>query len=299
MDPLENVCRIVHARGGHIRNLEKAESASGRIPWYSIGERSRRRLEIASLRTLVAVCNKQIGPDGVLRLANLAGSLLWHRAAQTVIPNKNPYGRAAQEHFETILELALKGKDDLELFPLQGGQSYSRLSDLPEVAEHLSRSFIEVTVRGIIAERAAVAASTVFAHQRSVDDNRPVMTVQHIASGLRAKFTLKEPGIGAVFSKPYNIQSIDPENPGISTQWENFVGLGIGEQIYREAHRLDPDVRWLSGATSSYSTRLREKLHASDPYIWSGRCDWCENKLAHHGLYSWRDADKEFFIDHP
>ncbi|MGY4541359.1 hypothetical protein ACVWY0_001268 [Arthrobacter sp. UYNi723] len=298
MDPLEDVCRAVHARGGHIRSLEKAETASTMLPWYRLGERSRLRLEIASLHTSIAVCNEKIGPDGVERLANRAGSRLWHQAAENVIPNKNPYGRAAQEHFDAILELALEGRNDLVLFHMHPRSS--RLSSLPDVAERLSGPFIESNVLNIIAERADIAASTAFAHERYQNkDNQPAMIVQHIASGLRAMFTVIRPGMGAVFSKPYNIGSIDPDNPGTATQWESYVGLGIGERIYAEAHRLEPDVRWMSGATSPYSTRLREKLHAVDPYIWSGSCQWCEQKLAQLGIYSWDAAGKEFFTDHP
>lgn len=297
MDPLESVCRAIHARGEHVRSLEKAEKASRMLPWYRFGERSRLRFEIASLHTLVESCEKQIGPDDVLRLANRAGSRLWHQAAETVIPNKNPYGRAAREHFETILELALKGREDLVLFPVH--QRSSRLSNLPVVAERVNKSFIESNVRQNIAERAAVAASTAFAHEIYQDaNNQTVMIVQHLASGLRARFAMLGK-IGTVFSKPYSIGSIDPENPGTATQWESYVGLGIGERIYCEAHRLAPDVRWVSGASSPYSTRLREKLHAADPYIWSARCQWCEQNLEKLGIYSWDAADREFFNDHP
>ncbi|MET3172974.1 UNVERIFIED_ORG: hypothetical protein ABIB52_000802 [Arthrobacter sp. UYCu721] len=298
MDPLESVCRAIHARDGHVRSLEKAKNASGMLPWYRFGERSRLRAEIASLHSLIAVANEQVGPDGVLRLANRAGARLWHQAAETVIPNKNPYGRAAQEHFDAILEPALDGRDDLVLFHMH--PRTSRLSSLPDVAEHLTGSFIESNVRDIIAERAAVAASPVFAHELYQNrDNQPAMIVQHIASGLRAMFTEVRPGMGAVFSKPYNIRSIDPENPGTAVQWESYVGLGIGERIYAEAHRLEPEVRWMSGASSPYSTRLREKLHAANPYIWSGSCHWCEQKLVQLGIYSWDAADKKFFNDHP
>lgn len=295
MYALEDVCRAIQARAEHAGRLEKAVEASRMLPWHRFAERSFWKREIASSQDQVARCDKQIRLKDVLRLADMAGVRLWHRAAETVIPDKNTFGRAAQDHFDEILELAVKGRDD---FALYVGRRSFLLSNLPTVAEHVTEAFIESNARKAIAERAAVAASPVFAHEIYQDaNNQTVMIIQHLASGLRARFSMLN-GTGTVFSKPYSIESIDPDNPGTLGDWESYVGLGIGERIYAEAHRLAPDVRWVSGASSPYSTQLRQKLHATNPYIWSARCPWCEQNLEKFGI-SWDAATQEFFNDHP
>ncbi|WP_104062061.1 hypothetical protein [Arthrobacter sp. 4R501] len=109
---------------------------------------------------------------------------------------------------------------------------------------------------------------------------------------------ITEQGFGSVYSKPYNIQSIDPDKPDTSGDWEMYVGLGIGMNLYQEGHRLMPGVRWMSSAYSAYSQQLRKKLHAANPYIWNASCTWCDAKLRTQSIYSWQDADQQFFTDH-
>ena len=297
MDPLESTCRAIQARDGHARSLEKAEKFIRALPWYRFVEHNRRRDEVASLRSLIADCEAQIGSDGLLALANKAGSLLWHEAAGKVIPNKNPYGPASEQHFEEIFRLVLKNREDYDL--RVGGRTF-RLATLSDVLAKLDESFIRSNVRAMIAERAAIAASTDFLHKRFTDfEGNPAVLVQHVASGLRAKFVITQPGFGSVNSKPYAIQSIDPNRPGESSDWMEYVGLGIGVKLYQEGHRLMPGVRWMSSAYSAYSPPLRKKLHASDPYTWSGSCTWCDQKLKALGIYSWQDTNQQFFTNHP
>jgi hypothetical protein len=297
MDQLLTVCRAIRKRDEHIRDLRKAEEASQKLSWYRFVRRSLFNREMTSLHTQIEACEKKISPDDVLSVANMAGSRLWHEAAGTVIPDKNPYGRAGEQHFEEILGLALEKRDDLDLWI--GGRTF-RLATLSDVFGTLSKSFIDSNVRAIIAERAEIAASTDFLHKRFTDsEDNQVVLVQHVASGLRARFVITEPGFGSVYSKPYAIQSIDPDNPGESLDWQNYVGLGIGMKLYQEGHRLMPDVRWMSSAYSAYSQQLRKKLHASDPYIWNGSCPWCDEKFRTLSISCWQDTDQEFFIDHP
>jgi hypothetical protein len=297
MDQLEKVCRAIQARDRHLHDLEETEKSIQALPWHSFIKRVSLRQKIASLQSEIDAYGQKINPDTVLELAYLAGAKLWNHAAQTLIPKKNPYGRAAVEHFDEILELALKGREKINLWI---GRGSFELSSLTDVTETLTEKFIKSNAQRIIAERRSVAASTEFIHELfENDDGHPAMIIQHVASGLRAVFTIKEPGLGSVFSKPYRIGSIDPSNPGTAGNWEMYAGLGIGEQIYREAHHLLPEVRWLSGATTEFSARLREKLHASDPYIWSGRCQWCAQKLDELHIFTWEAADQEFFTNHP
>jgi hypothetical protein len=284
-------------RDEHVENLRKAEAASRSLPWYSFIRRNRLNRKVTSLHDRIETCEKKISPDGVLDVAFLAGAKLWDEAARTVIPNKNPYGHAGNQHFEEILGLALEKREDLVLWI--GGHSFG-LTTLSDVLTTLSESFIESNVRAIIAERAAIAASTDFLNKRFTDsEEKQVMLVQHVASGLRARFVITKPGFGSVYSKPYAIRSIDPEKPGESFDWQKYVGLGIGMNLYQEGHRLMPDVRWMSSAYSDYSQQLRKKLHAANPYIWNASCPWCDTKLTAQRIYSWQDADKQFFSNHP
>jgi hypothetical protein len=169
------------------------------------------------------------------------------------------------------------------------------LADLHDVAELLTETFIESSARKTIASRRAVAASTEYVYKRADDGGRPTLTIQHRASGLRARFTITSPGLGVVYSKPYDIDSIDPEKPGKLVWWDSYVGLGIGKGIYSEAHRLAPEVRWQTSTLSDHSRALRKKLHAEDPYVWAGHCGWCDVNLP----VSWKEAPQSSFSGHP
>lgn len=102
-------------------------------------------------------------------------------------------------------------------------------------------------------------------------------------------------------AKPYDIKSIDPENPGEPWGWSDFVGLGIGQRIYQKAQELEPQLRWDHGTLSDYSRPLRKKLHSADPYVcnWSS-CPWCRKNvpLPQPGFEQWRNAGRSAFTGH-
>lgn len=296
-DPMEVVARAIQSRDECARELQQVQQAAQMLPWYSFLQRRPLQQAITSLRSRIEASEQRIDPTSVLDIAYQAGSRVWSDAAQTVIPKKNIYGRAALEHFEEILELALKGRDAVHLWI---GRDSFELASLPDVTALLTEGFLRINARRIITERLAVAASTDFLRESFENtDGHQVMIIQHAASGLRAVFTIRDDGYGSVYAKPYRIDSIDPENPGTAGNWERYAGLGIGEKIYREAHGLMPDVRWSSHAMTDYSARLRQKLHFSDPYTWSASCPWCGPKLDRTRIYSWDKTDREFFTDHP
>lgn len=298
MDPLEKVCRAIHARDLYRQDLDAVDDAFESLPWYKFIRRNSLQRDIESLNSKIDDCSQRISSEAVLDVAYLAGSQIWNGAALKLIPEKNQYGRAAEENFDEILEMTMKRRDEINIWV--GSQSFE-LSKLTDVIEVLTKQFVKSNAQRIIAERLTVAASTDFMHRSFVDrDEKEAMIIQHVDSGLRALFTISDPGFGSVYSKPYKIRSIDPGNPGVAKNWEMYMGLGIGEQIYREAHRLMPEIRWRSGASSDYAHNLRRKLHARNPYIWSrSSCQWCSEKLRGLPIYSWEDADQEFFIDHP
>lgn len=297
IDPMEVVARAIQSRDEYARELQRVQQNAQMLPWYSFLQRHSLQQDMGSLRSRIEASEQRIDPVSVLDIAYQAGGRLWGEAAQTVIPKKNIYGRAALEHFEEILELALKGRETVRLWI---GRDSFELSSLTDVIALLSEDFLRTNARRIITERLAVAASTDFLQESFENtDGHQVTIIQHAASGLRAVFTVRDDGYGSVYAKPYRIKSIDPENPGTAENWEMYAGLGIGEKIYREAHRLMPDVRWSSHAITTYSARLRQKLHFSDPYIWSANCPWCGPKLDRTRIYSWDKTDRDFFIDHP
>lgn len=310
MDPneLEGICRAIQARDRHAENLKKASEETNPTLWWHhlIWSHNRQNKtanekakKLASLQSKIDENEKKITPDGVQHLARMIATELWKDAAKSVLSNKNPFGQAAVGQFPGILQLALKRREKFILVVGQRQLSFT-LADLPDINKHLTDGFIETNARDIICTYDAIAASTEFVHKRyRNNDGDPEMIVQHLKSGLRAKFTINKPGFGTVFSKPYDIESIDPEKPGNLIHWEQYTGLGIGGLIYTEAHCLAPDVRWVKGLTSEYSTPLRTKLHADNPHIWDSQCAWCEKNLVRLGIRSWSHADQDFFTNHP
>ena len=111
------------------------------------------------------------------------------------------------------------------------------------------------------------------------------------AACLRAYFTPGDPAsdyggmFGQVYSKPYRIGSLDPPRPGVSADWNSFVGLGIGRKIYLTGARILPAERWLTSAASEQAAGLRRRLHAMDPVPLGKRVRVCvvrhsQNRLA-------------------
>jgi hypothetical protein len=149
-------------------------------------------------------------------------------------------------------------------------------SELPELQELLTAPAVRATLTFQRDRARAVAADPAMFTQRQPDG---FLTVQHAASGLRARFdpidTVHGVGrFGSIYSKHYRISSIDPS--GAEGNPDYFEGLGIGAMIYRHGAAEHPDVRWRGGSLSDPARGLRRRLHVEDPYIWAGPCSLCD-----------------------
>lgn len=263
------------------------------------------RYDKASNRRKRAEESKRFTQQDVQTIAEDLSHRLWKKASTAVIPDNNPYGHAATGRFPRILSEALAHQHELNPADVV---HLVNLGDVPTVNNLMTPAFVEKTVRERIAKYTEVAADPklLVKERKNEKGDRESLVVQHRASGLRAKFTLVEPGLGRIAAKAYQIPSID-ESTSRSAEEElefasdavRFAGLGIGFRIYQKAHELWPDVRWKSSGPNKYSGALRAKLHASDPYIWHSRCDWCKAKLEPGGsIQIWEHVDKEFFSGH-
>lgn len=294
------LCRTIRTREKRARNLAEAEHRLDGTPWYRWMQCRSLRLRIASLLGEIEVLNSKVSSSSVLGLASSIASDLWEKAAAGIVPKKNPYGRAAQGRFDEILDRAVELGRDWEVWDHRSRTSFP-LSGLPEVRVLVTAESIASQARREINELAAIAASQEFRSEYDQDaEGKLRLWVQHVASGLRATFTLDGNGFGGVLSKPYSLGSIDPKKPGTLHDWQRYVGLGIGQSIYEEAHRLEPSVRWGGGLLSEYSAPLRKRLHSADPYVWDwSSCKWCEQNLRQHGVFHWMDASRSMFHGHP
>jgi hypothetical protein len=293
------LCRTIQDREKLAVSLASVERRLAETPWYRWKQRSDLRRRAAELSLQIADRNSKINDEEVRALANDIRWSLWDQAVSSIIPNKNSYGPAARERFDVILDVAVELGEDHVVY--KDGWSFP-LSRLPEVRALLTRDSMGSTARGIIDKRAAIAESTDYLHSYVEDsEGHRKLIIQHRASGLRGSFTVTSAGMGSVGSKPFEIESIDPERPGKLEVWQPYVGLGIGTGIYAEAHRLEPDVRWWTnfGTLSDYSRPLRRKLHAANPYIWAGPCEWCNVNLDKDGIYAWTLAPRSWFNAHP
>lgn len=275
------------------------EKATELNKWRDLPWKWEQKATAKSLRARIAVCNERIGEDGVKRLADYAAEHLWKKAAEIVLPNKNPYGRAAYLDFDHILDHAwqLRGMVDLPCGP---GAWFYQVTGIAEVNDFMTRAFMSDAAREKMKEYRRMARSALFTHEFPRNKEGLVeLVVQHLPSGLRARFTVESPGFGSVFSKSHVVPSINPVDPGTLDVLTDYAGLGIGRQIYGVAHRLIPSVRWQRVETNAFSEPLREKLHAKNPYTWEAKCAWCEDKRMKLGVLSWKEADGAFFAAHP
>lgn len=170
-------------------------------------------------------------------------------------------------------------------------------AEVPGLSARLTAEYALAVMSERSEALAKIAADPVMLARPGVKAKAPALTIQHKASGLRARFVLEDssPGYGTVFSKPYEINSIDPANPGHCSDWETYVGLGIGTQIYLEGERLNPGIRWRTQATRDGSRGVRRKLHASNPHTWQDAdCTWCNNMTI-----SWDTATAADYERHP
>lgn len=195
-------------------------------------------------------------------------------------------------------------------------QWHPRLLDhLPELAEEAAAAAIEKAwddplLRGMLtapaaeqfarenvdAVRQVVDDPTIYLLHTTTPDGDPMTVLQHSASGLRGRFAVDQiDGFGDVFSKPYDIPSINPDDPHDNGNlWELYAGLGIGRRLYLAAADLHPGIRWRAGIQSPYAAPLRTRLHDADPYRWAGHCTWCTERQI-----SWRDVALTDLDQHP
>jgi hypothetical protein len=300
MSGFGNLCRTIQARERLNEKLASVERRLAGTQWYRWRQRRSLRRRAAELQREIADRNSKISDEEVRALADNVGWFLWDKAAREIIPKANTYGPAADAKFGEIVDKALElGKD----YVVCEDRSPFPLSTLPEVRALVTRSFIESYARSNIDQRAAIAASTELIHEYDQDgEGQKRLLVQHVASGLRARFFLHGDGFGGIESKSTSLDSIDPAKPGEldSDTVGRVVGLGIGRRIYEEAHRLHPDIRWGGGMLSEYSGPLRRRLHNADPYVWDwSSCRWCEKHLREQGIHHWMDAGPSSFIGHP
>lgn len=281
--PYDPLCQKIQTRSKLSREL----SGIPRHRWFKRRE----------LRRRIADLSSGITDQRVLKLADEIMSKVWSKAASTVIPKKNAYGPAAEGRFNDILNEAVELCQKYEVYD---GECSFPLDELPEINGLVTKECIEQKVRPVIEERAKIAASSKLIREYAKNvHGQQTLIIQHIESGLRAEFTMNGQGFGSVDSKSYTLYSIDDNNPGMHVDWESVVGLGIGRRIYEEAHRMQPTIRWGAGMLTPYSRALRQKLHAADPYIWDGPCEWCNANLPVLGVNHWMNATPASFSSHP
>lgn len=294
------LCRTIQAREKLALKLTGAERRLSELPWYRWVQRRGLRRQVASWHGEIANRNSRISAESVRDLASVTGSTLWEEAASHVIPKKNPYGPVAWDHFDEIRDRALELVRDHRVYDHHSQTSFP-LNGLPEVKALITGAFIESKARREIEELAVIAASTQLIHKYDSDsEGNRTLRVQHVASGLRARFTLYGDGFGTVASKPYEVGSIDHKKTDIGQDWQRYAGLGIGRLVYEKGQALEPDIRWHSGLPNQYSSPLRKRLHYADPYVWAwSSCNWCDVNLPQRGVSHWMNAFRSTFDDHP
>lgn len=168
-------------------------------------------------------------------------------------------------------------------------------AQIPGYLERLTPAHVRDHAEAMVARYAAIADDDRLLVASHDFEGQPGLLVQHVASGLRARFWWDPAtGVGIVYSKPYRLPSIDPDRPGTLETWASVTGLGIGARIYRHAASLQPGVRWSGGVQSDGARGLRRKLHAADPWRWEASCSWCATHVPW-----WEKATRADFTNHP
>lgn len=275
------------------RILDQATQELERSPFWAMKERRRLQDKRSAAMGRIAQAAPKVA-DMVLQQA-FAGI----RVEES---HRNPYHREVLSQLDDLSRrtatAALQSKAPTISSAAAFGQQWLAYS---HVAQLLTAERTESLIVRIVNVLREIANDPVFLYRPYITaDGTSGYRVQHKASGLRGDFTLSETGrphIGTVFSKPYNLRSIDPDNhPGeILNDWERYVGLGIGKKLYQAAAQLMPETRWQSSVASTYAAGARTRLHLADPWRWQGSgCTWCHD---HDTL--WAEASPEFFADHP
>ncbi|WP_134196044.1 hypothetical protein [Curtobacterium sp. PhB25] len=211
---------------------------------------------------------------------------------------RNPYHPNIAADIDSWAERTVTAARTVEIDTRDGLDVTSWL-DFPELAERLTVDAARSLIRRGVTELTRIVESDAFLLRWGTFDGEEVVDVQHQASRLRARFTRlggERAGFGMIMSKPYNLGSVDPDDPHQHDHpdWRKFVGAGIGRKLYFAGASLMPELRWESHTVAPQATALRRRLHSADPYRWAAHCDWCDA----HDVY-WRDAPPTTFASHP
>ena len=280
------------------RQLEDLHDRRTRTPWWSALARWQVEASLREVRSELGELEKCLADDSRSR-----DTIVWRTIDAAVHRIRQPASHRNAYHREILGEI--DGLAKIVLERIAGDEYWTPrdygfrvpappMSSLPAFIDALTPERVSAAIRDRVKHLAAVADDD----EMLVDTNgQTYAQVQHRASGLRATFTVKEALLtgpaavgrfGAVYSKPYRIESLSPDpDPG---PWQWYVGLGIGTKIYRHGARLLPDVRWVSGVTAPEADGVRRRLHDEDPYVWrwSG-CDRCRREGFSDG---WADVDR-------
>lgn len=156
-----------------------------------------------------------------------------------------------------------------------------------DVSSFLTADVFLPVLRATIDEYAVVVNDVNF----DVDDSNGTLTIEHAASGLRARASFRDDGFGEINSDPERVRSTTHD----SRDGQRYTRLGIGTRIYTWFGHLHPDVRWRYGGPVSISgAGVRRVMHAQAPLRWEGPCDWCEEQRI-----DWETATPDTYAGHP
>lgn len=272
-----------------LRNRRETAAAYRRDPWPKrLGRWLSRDRSLQDLDERAAEARERLPDDPAVAVARLLVDRKWVAAMQ-------------QMHSVALSARAA------ELASVEGRLfgEHVMAAEVPGLVSVLSPQFVGDFVREESARRHLVAADQELLTKFGVLSDAKVashwLVVQHRASGLRGRFTVQAGSEeGLVESRSYKINSIDPADAGRDDvhNWQAYVGLGIGVRLYQRAGEEWPQVRWAKGIdharSARYSTALRRKLHAADPWRWqTGYCAWCAGQRV-----DWEHADRATFAGH-
>lgn len=192
-----------------------AQARAARCPWWQFFARP---ALLAEARRRRARADNRWGRMPADALDLLARDLLidaWGQEASR-LSTRNPFhpslDQTRREHLPGIL--ARLNAEPLREF-LPGPRRQMAIADIPGLPERLTLDHADVALQAEDDRLRAIVSDSTFL----VEQQDGVLTIQHKASGLRGTFSLAAnmPGFGMVYSKPYRIASIDPDNPGVST----------------------------------------------------------------------------------
>lgn len=290
-DPADQVADWVdaEAQAAHDEAFAKGE------PWYAQARKRKARLIAQEGRARASERREQVS-NALPALAARRVITLWVAQAEQ-LSTRNPFHPDLEPAWRSRITALQELAQTRPIFSPRHCRS-TTASEIPGYLKIVTPRFVSDVLAAEMVRRSQVAADPVLlAATTGRFGELTVVVVQHQRSGLRAKFTIRgvDPPFGAVLSKPYAIESIDPVTPGTCGWWRSYAGLGIGTRIYRRAHEMYPTVRWTAVALSDYSVAVRRKVHADEPYNWaSAGCDWC----ARHGI-RWDTAQAPDFAGHP